>query len=138
MLFPWMYKTGLNGLRFTGICWLENELNRGKPHFRVDTVHSVDFLLEKVFRGTNFVVPNMDFKYGWCQETVGIILMPEWFEGGVPVREKEPQPEDLSGIDVMIFDMQDVGVRFYTYLSTLHYVMEACAEQIFIDRDGPS
>ena len=44
-------------------------------------------------------------------------------------KKKKPLPEDLSGIDVMIFDMQDVGVRFYTYLSTLHYVMEACAEQ---------
>ena len=40
-------------------------------------------------------------------------------------KKKKPQPEDLSGIDVMIFDMQDVGVRFYTYLSKLHYVMEA-------------
>ena len=57
-------------------------------------------------------------------------------------KKKKPQPEDLSGIDVMIFDMQDVGVRFYTYLSTLHYVMEACAEQdiplIVMDRPNPN
>lgn len=57
-------------------------------------------------------------------------------------KKKKPQPEDLSGIDVMIFDIQDVGVRFYTYLSTLHYVMEACAEQniplIVMDRPNPN
>jgi len=41
---------------------------------------------------------------------------------------KKPKPEQLAAIDVMLFDIQDVGARFYTYISTLHYVMEACAE----------
>lgn len=54
----------------------------------------------------------------------------------------KPTVEDLQGIDVMIFDMQDVGVRFYTYLSTLHYIMEACAENdielIILDRPNPN
>ncbi len=54
----------------------------------------------------------------------------------------KPQPEDLEGVDIMIFDMQDVGVRFYTYLSTMHYVMEACAENgkqlIILDRPNPN
>lgn len=57
-------------------------------------------------------------------------------------KKKKPSSEDLKGIDVMIFDMQDVGVRFYTYLSTLHYVMEACAEEgvplILMDRPNPN
>ncbi len=57
-------------------------------------------------------------------------------------KNKKPQPEDLVGIDVVIFDIQDVGVRFYTYLSTLHYVMEACAENkkelIVLDRPNPN
>jgi uncharacterized protein YbbC (DUF1343 family) len=56
-------------------------------------------------------------------------------------KNKKPLPEDLAGIDVVIFDIQDVGVRFYTYLSTLHYVMEACAENkkqlIVMDRPNP-
>ncbi|HET6226786.1 MAG TPA: DUF1343 domain-containing protein [Bacteroidia bacterium] len=56
-------------------------------------------------------------------------------------KNKKPLPEDLLGIDVVIFDIQDVGVRFYTYLSTLHYVMEACAENkkqlIVLDRPNP-
>ncbi|MBC7758830.1 MAG: DUF1343 domain-containing protein [Phormidesmis sp. FL-bin-119] len=54
----------------------------------------------------------------------------------------KPTVEDMKGIDVMIFDMQDVGVRFYTYLSTLHYIMEACAENnvelILLDRPNPN
>ena len=44
-------------------------------------------------------------------------------------KTKKPTPEMLQDIDVMVFDLQDVGVRFYTYISTLSYVMEACAEQ---------
>jgi len=54
----------------------------------------------------------------------------------------KPAPEDLKGIDIVLFDIQDVGVRFYTYLSTLHYVMEACAENnvklIILDRPNPN
>jgi uncharacterized protein YbbC (DUF1343 family) len=54
----------------------------------------------------------------------------------------KPTPADLAGIDVLIFDIQDVGVRFYTYISTLHYVMEACAENhvkcIILDRPNPN
>ena len=55
---------------------------------------------------------------------------------------KKPKRDQLTGIEVMIFDIQDVGVRFYTYISTLHYVMEACAENgiplIILDRPNPN
>jgi uncharacterized protein YbbC (DUF1343 family) len=55
---------------------------------------------------------------------------------------KKPKPEQLAGIDVVVFDIQDVGVRFYTYISTLHYVMEACAENnimlLVLDRPNPN
>lgn len=55
---------------------------------------------------------------------------------------KKPQPEDLQGIDIVVFDLQDVGVRFFTYISTLYYVMEACAENnipvIVLDRPNPN
>lgn len=57
-------------------------------------------------------------------------------------KKKGPSAEDMKGIDVMVFDIQDVGVRFYTYISTLHYVMEACAEHnvplIVLDRPNPN
>lgn len=55
---------------------------------------------------------------------------------------KKPLKSQLEGIDLMIFDIQDVGARFYTYISTLHYVMEACAEQeipvLILDRPNPN
>ena len=55
---------------------------------------------------------------------------------------KKPKKEQLEGIDVVVFDLQDVGVRFYTYISTMHYVMEACAENdiqfIVLDRPNPN
>lgn len=55
---------------------------------------------------------------------------------------KKPTPVQLQDIDVMIFDIQDVGARFYTYISSLHYIMEACAEAnitlIILDRPNPN
>ena len=57
-------------------------------------------------------------------------------------KNKKPYPEQLEGIDVLIFDIQDVGARFYTYISTLHYIMEAAAENnikvIILDRPNPN
>lgn len=50
--------------------------------------------------------------------------------------------KELENIDLILFDIQDVGVRFYTYISTLHYVMEACAENdkplVVLDRPNPN
>jgi uncharacterized protein YbbC (DUF1343 family) len=54
----------------------------------------------------------------------------------------KPSPEDLAGIDIVIFDIQDVGVRFYTYISTLHYILESCAKNhikcLVLDRPNPN
>lgn len=66
---------------------------------------------------------------------------------GVPIvslygNHYKPTITDLTGVDYVVFDIQDVGVRFYTYLSTLHYVMEACAENniplVLLDRPNPN
>ncbi len=66
---------------------------------------------------------------------------------GLPIislygKHKKPTKGDLRGIDIIVFDIQDVGVRFYTYLSTLHYIMEAAAEShipvIVLDRPNPN
>lgn len=55
---------------------------------------------------------------------------------------KKPKLNDLENIDIVVFDLQDVGVRFYTYISTMHYVMEACAEMnvelLILDRPNPN
>ncbi|MCX8491148.1 MAG: DUF1343 domain-containing protein [Cyclobacteriaceae bacterium] len=66
---------------------------------------------------------------------------------GLPVislygNNKKPTVEQLGDVDIIIFDIQDVGVRFFTYISSLHYLMEACAEQnkklIVLDRPNPN
>jgi len=66
---------------------------------------------------------------------------------GVPIisiygSKKAPEKADLEGIDILIFDIQDVGTRFYTYISTLHYVMLSCADNnvplIVFDRPNPN
>ena len=66
---------------------------------------------------------------------------------GLPIislhgKNKKPTKEQLEGLDIVVFDIQDVGVRFYTYISTLHYIMEACAEQgipvLILDRPNPN
>ncbi|PIE87130.1 MAG: hypothetical protein CSA03_02035 [Bacteroidetes bacterium] len=66
---------------------------------------------------------------------------------GLPIvslygKNKKPTQDQLKGLDIVVFDIQDVGVRFYTYISTLHYVMEACAEAnipvIVLDRPNPN
>ena len=65
---------------------------------------------------------------------------------GIPVvslygKNKKPQPDQLSKTDAVVFDLQDVGARFFTYISTLYYVMQACAENgkevIVLDRPNP-
>ena len=57
-------------------------------------------------------------------------------------KNKKPSQAQLEGLDIILFDIQDVGVRFYTYISTLHYIMEACAENeiplIVLDRPNPN
>ena len=57
-------------------------------------------------------------------------------------KHKKPTPEDLKGLDIVVFDIQDVGARLYTYISTLHYIMEACAENnikvLVLDRPNPN
>lgn len=66
---------------------------------------------------------------------------------GLPIislygKNKKPNAEQLQGLDLVIFDIQDVGVRFYTYISTMHYIMEACAEHniplMILDRPNPN
>lgn len=66
---------------------------------------------------------------------------------GIPVislygNHKKPTPEDFTGVDVVVFDIQDVGVRFYTYISSLEYMIEACLENhkplMILDRPNPN
>lgn len=66
---------------------------------------------------------------------------------GLPIyslygKQKQPTHKDLENIDALVFDLQDVGVRFFTYLSSLHYVMQSCADTdtplFILDRPNPN
>ena len=111
----------------------------------VNDIHLVDTLLalkqniisvfspEHGFRGTEDAGAKIDNEYD--------------SKTGLPIislygKNKKPTREQLKGIDIIIFDIQDVGARFYTYISTLHYVMEAAGENnikvIVLDRPNPN
>ena len=110
----------------------------GSVHL-VDTLQSLGVDIQKVF------APEHGFR---GDHSAGALVSNGIDEkSGLPVvslygRNKKPTPQMLENIDVVVFDIQDVGVRFYTYISTMHYVMEACAEQnkklIILDRPNPN
>ena len=105
----------------------------------------VDFLLEKKINLTKIFAPEHGFR-GTADAGEHVIDGKDT-KTGLPIislygTNKKPKPEQLAGIDIMIFDLQDVGARFYTYISSLHYIMEACAENniqlIILDRPNPN
>lgn len=111
----------------------------------VDGKHLLDVLIEKNVDVVKIFSPEHGFR--GKADAGAYVKAGKDSRTGLPVfslygSNKKPSPEQLSGVDVMIFDMQDVGVRFYTYISTMHYVMEACAEQnipvIILDRPNPN
>lgn len=109
------------------------------------SIHLVDFLLEKKVEVVKVFVPEHGFRgTADAGEKIANSTDPKT---GLPIvslygNNKKPTAEQLQDLDVVIFDLQDVGVRFFTYISTLHYVMEACAEQgkklILLDRPNPN
>ena len=112
---------------------------------KTNNQHLVDFLKENDIEIEKIFAPEHGFR-GKADngEKIG-----DYYdnETGVPIislygKNKKPSKENLKNLDIVIFDLQDVGVRFYTYISTLHYVMEACAEMkipvIVLDRPNPN
>ncbi|MFH6958124.1 exo-beta-N-acetylmuramidase NamZ domain-containing protein [Flavobacterium aquidurense] len=107
--------------------------------------HVVDFLLEKKIAVHTIFAPEHGFR-GTADAGEHVVDGKD-SKTGLPIislygDNKKPKPAQLAKIDVMIFDLQDVGARFYTYISSLHYVMEACAENgiplIIFDRPNPN
>ena len=110
-----------------------------------DKTHLVDFLLSKKINLTKIFAPEHGFR-GTADAGEHVIDGKD-AKTGLPIislygNNKKPKPEQLAGIDIMVFDLQDVGARFYTYISSLHYIMEACAENnielIILDRPNPN
>ena len=107
--------------------------------------HLVDFLLSKEINIQKIYAPEHGFR--GTADAGEVIKDGKDIKTGLPIislygNNKKPKPEQLAGIDIMVFDLQDVGARFYTYISSLHYVMEACAENniplIVLDRPNPN
>ncbi|MFM7328841.1 MAG: exo-beta-N-acetylmuramidase NamZ domain-containing protein [Bacteroidota bacterium] len=111
----------------------------------VGNTHVVDTLLSRGVRVVKIYSPEHGFRGDAdAGEDVGNGTDPR---SGVPIvslygPNKKPKPEQLADVDVVLFDMQDIGVRFFTYISSLHYMIEACAEQgkplIILDRPNPN
>lgn len=115
------------------------------PTSRIGQTHLLDSMLSAGINVQRILAPEHGFrgeaeagahiKSGIDQKT------------GIPVaslygKNRKPRNEDLKQIDLVVFDIQDVGVRFYTYISTMHYVMEKCAELniefMLLDRPNPN
>lgn len=109
-----------------------------------DKTHLVDFLVKNNVKIKTIFAPEHGFR--------GNADAGEKVKNGVDIKtgipivslygpNKKPKPEQLKGIDIVVFDIQDVGVRFYTYISTLTYLMEAGAENnveiMVLDRPNP-
>ncbi|MFD0699270.1 exo-beta-N-acetylmuramidase NamZ family protein [Myroides pelagicus] len=105
----------------------------------------VDYLLNIGANLTKIYAPEHGFR--GTADAGELIKDGKDIKTGLPIislygNSKKPSKEQLKNVDVMLFDLQDVGARFYTYISSLHYVMEACAENnipvIILDRPNPN
>lgn len=112
---------------------------------RVDSVHLLDTLLHSGMSVKCVFTPEHGFRgKSSAGEKIDNSIDPST---GTQIfslygSTKKPSASMLKGVDVVVFDIQDVGARFYTYISTLHYIMEACAELkiplIVLDRPNPN
>ncbi|WP_298764793.1 DUF1343 domain-containing protein [uncultured Polaribacter sp.] len=128
------------------IFWVDLETNKtgfdktfNKSTHLIDSLISLNINIKKVFSP----------EHGFRGKADAAELVKDGFDTktGLPIvslygKNKKPTAKQLENIDLVVFDIQDVGVRFYTYISTLHYVMEACAEKgipvILLDRPNPN
>jgi uncharacterized protein YbbC (DUF1343 family) len=125
----------------------------------VGDVHLVDFLLQKGLSVKKVFAPEHGFRgkadagekiVDGIDSKTGIPIVSLYGDNKKPKMERLAATKELeqdietgvSEINIMVFDLQDVGARFYTYISTLHYVMEACAEAniplVILDRPNPN
>ena len=135
----------------TGIIILTTKYNASQNSnscdvaIKKDTLSIVDFLINRKIDVTKIYAPEHGFR--GTADAGELIKDGKDTKTGLPIislygSNKKPKPEQLQGIDILVFDLQDVGARFYTYISSLHYIMEACAENniplIVLDRPNPN
>lgn len=129
----------LPGLRGQRVGLVVNQTSRVGNAYLVDTLKTLGVNLTAIFAP----------EHGFRGEAADGATIADGRDArtGVPVRSvygktKKPTPDMLADVDVLVFDIQDVGTRFYTFISTLHYIMEAAAEQgkavVVLDRPNPN
>ena len=111
----------------------------------IESVSLVDTLISSGVELIKIYSPEHGFKGN--REDGALIRGGQHYSEDIPVislygNSKKPSAENLANVEIMVFDLQDIGVRYYTYLSTMHYVMESCAEAgiplIVLDRPNPN
>ena len=109
---------------------------------QVSGVHLIQLMKRAGVQPAVIFTPEHGFK-GAAEDGVGLA---DGSFAGIPVKSlygaaRKPRPEDLKGLDLVLFDIQDAGVRFYTYISTMGLVMQAAAEAgiplLVLDRPNP-
>lgn len=117
----------------------------GNQTTMIGNTHLVDTLLSKGVNLVKVFAPEHGFR--GTADAGEHVQDSKDINTGLPIvslygSHKKPTATDLNDVDVVIFDMQDVGARFYTYISTMTYVMEACAENdkevLILDRPNPN
>lgn len=110
-----------------------------------NNIHIVDYLISQQINVQKIFAPEHGFR--GTADAGETIVDGKDTKTGLPIislygNNKKPNPEQLANIDILVFDLQDVGARFYTYISSLHYIMEACAENniplVVLDRPNPN
>lgn len=122
-------------------CIAAKSKNKDRPRY----THLVDTLLSRKITVTKVFAPEHGFR--GKVDAGETVLDGKDTRTGLPIislygKNKKPSASLLKDVDIIVFDVQDVGVRFYTYVSTLHYIMQACAENhiqlVVLDRPNPN
>lgn len=111
----------------------------------VGNTHILDYLIDNKINIVKIFTPEHGFRGN--ADAGELIANGKDIKTGLPIislygKNKKPTASQFGNIDIVVFDMQDVGVRFYTYYCTMFYVMQTCAEQnipiIVLDRPNPN
>lgn len=111
----------------------------------INDTHLLDTLLALNVNVTKVFAPEHGFRGNKANGE--LVKNEKDVKTGIPIislygKNKKPTSENLEGLDIVIYDIQDVGSRFYTYISAMHYMMESCADEniqfIVLDRPNPN
>lgn len=129
----------------TGVLFAGTQLYSTSNEKLKQNIHLVDFLVSRKVDVKKIFSPEHGFRGD--ADAGETVVSGKDVKTGLPIvslygDNKKPSKEQFADIDVILFDIQDVGARFYTYISTLHYIMEAAAENgkkvIVLDRPNPN